>query len=135
MQLSHSKQGNVTVLHLMGDVDSSNYTEIIIKAQELYDDGTRNLLLDLSKVPYVSSAGLMAFHTIARIFAGHSIQGGESGRPTFRAINPKDDASARECFKLLNPQPAVEQVLDVIGLKQFFEIYTDLDTAVQSFTS
>lgn len=135
MQLSSSKQDHVTVLHLMGDVDSSNYTQVIIKAQELYDDGTRNLLLDLSKVPYVSSAGLMAFHTIARIFSGHSIQGGEAGRPTFRAINPKDDASAREHFKLLHPQPVVEQVLDVIGLKQFFEIYTDLDAAVQSFKS
>lgn len=135
MQLSFSKQDNVTVLHVMGDVDSSNYTEVIIKAQQLYDDGTRNLLLDLANVPYVSSAGLMAFHTIARVFAGHSIQGGESGRPTFRSINPKDDASAREHVKLLSPQPSVEQVLDVIGLKQFFEIYTDLKVAVQSFTS
>ena len=134
MQISFSRQENVTILHLMGDVDSSNYTEVIIKAQELYDDGTRNLLLDLAKVPYVSSAGLMAFHTIARVFAGHSIQGGESGRPTFRSINPKDDASAREHVKLLSPQMAVEQVLDVIGLKQFFEIYTDLDTALKSFT-
>ena len=134
MQISFSRQENVTILHLMGDVDSSNYTEVIIKAQELYDDGTRNLLLNLAKVPYVSSAGLMAFHTIARVFAGHSIQGGESGRPTFRSINPKDDASAREHVKLLSPQVAVEQVLDVIGLKQFFEIYTDLDTALKSFT-
>lgn len=134
MQISFSRQENVTILHLMGDVDSSNYTDVIIKAQELYDDGTRNLLLDLAKVPYVSSAGLMAFHTIARVFAGHSIQGGESGRPTFRSINPKDDASAREHVKLLSPQMAVEQVLDVIGLKQFFEIYTDLDTALKSFT-
>lgn len=135
MQISFSRQENVTILHLMGDVDSSNYTEVIIKAQELYDDGTRNLLLNLAKVPYVSSAGLMAFHTIARVFAGHSIQGGESGRPTFRSINPKDDASAREHVKLLSPQVAVEQVLDVIGLKQFFEIYTDLDTALKSFNS
>jgi anti-anti-sigma regulatory factor len=135
MQISLSNQTNVTVMHLMGDVDSSNYTDVIIKAQEVFDSGTRNLLLDLTKVPYVSSAGLMAFHTIARIFAGHSIQGGDSGRPTFRAIHPKNDASAREHFKLLNPQSAVEQVLDVIGLKQFFEIYTDLDTAVNSFTS
>lgn len=135
MQISFSRQENVTILHLMGDVDSSNYTEVIIKAQELYDDGTRNLLLNLAKVPYVSSAGLMAFHTIARVFAGHSIQGGESGRPTFRSINPKDDASAREHVKLLSPQMAVEQVLDVIGLKQFFEIYTDLDTALKSFNS
>ena len=135
MQISFSRQENVTILHLMGDVDSSNYTEVIIKAQELYDDGTRNLLLNLAKVPYVSSAGLMAFHTIARVFAGHSIQGGESGRPTFRSINPKDDASAREHVKLLSPQVAVEQVFDVFNVTPFSEIYTDLDTALKSFNS
>jgi anti-anti-sigma regulatory factor len=134
MQISLSKHGNVTVMHLMGDVDSSNYTEVIIKAQEVYNEGSRNLLLDLEKVPYVSSAGLMAFHTVARIFAGHSIKGSENGRPTFRSINPKEDASARERFKLLKPQSAVEQVLDVIGLKQFFEIHTDLEAGVKSFS-
>ena len=134
MQISFSKHGDVTVMQLMGDLDSSNYTDIIVKAQEVYNDGGRNLLLDLGKVPYVSSAGLMAFHTIARIFAGHSIKGGENGRPTFRSINPKEDASARDRLKLLNPQPAVEQVLDVIGLKQFFEIHTDLDAGVRSFS-
>lgn len=135
MQISFSKHENVTVMHLLGDVDSSNYTKVIVKAQETYDEGTRNLLIDLTKVPYVSSAGLMAFHTIARIFSGHSIQGSDTTRPIFRAINPKEDFSAREHIKLLGPQHAVEQVLDVVGLKQFFEIYTDLDTALKSFTS
>ncbi|MBI3165974.1 MAG: STAS domain-containing protein [Anaerolineales bacterium] len=134
MQISFSKHGDVTVMHLKGDVDSSNYTDVIVRAQEVYNEGSRNLLLDLVKVPYVSSAGLMAFHTIARIFAGHSIKGGENGRPTFRSINPTEDALARDRFKLLNPQPAVEQVLDVIGLNQFFEIHTDLDAGVRSFS-
>jgi anti-anti-sigma regulatory factor len=121
-------------MRLMGDVDSSNYTDVILKAQAIYDEGARNLLLDLEKVPYVSSAGLMAFHTIARIFAGHSIQGSGNGRPTFRSINPKEDAPARDHFKLLNPQPAVEQVLDVIGLAQFFEIHTDLEEGLRSYS-
>jgi len=135
MQISFSKQSNVTVMHLLGDVDSSNYTEVIIRAQQVYDDGARNLLLDLSKVPYVSSAGLMAFHTLARIFSGHATQSKDSSRPIFRAINPKDDAIARERIKLLSPQPAVEQVLDVVGLRQFFEIHTDLEAGVNSFSS
>lgn len=136
MQISISKQGHVAIMHLMGDLDSSNYTDVIIRAQEVYDEGARDLLLDLEKVPYVSSAGLMAFHTVARIFAGHSIQGkeGSSGRPTFRAINPKEDLSVREHFKLLKPQAPVVQVLEVIGLKQYLEVFTDLETAVNSFS-
>jgi len=133
MQISFSTHANVTVMHLSGDVDSSNYTEVISRAQKAFDDGARNLLLDLEKVPYVSSAGLMAFHTLARVYSGQTFLDANSGRPIFRAINPAKDASAREHFKLLNPQQPVEQVLDVIGLKAFFEIFTDMETAIASF--
>ena len=133
MQIDVSKQGAVTILQIFGDVDSSNYTSLITKAQEVYDEGARNLLIDLSKVPYVSSAGLMAFHTVARIFTGQVVMGKDGGRPSFRAINPKEDASARERVKLLSPQPAVEQVLEMVGLSAFFHIFTELEAALASF--
>ncbi len=136
MQISISKQqGNVTVtvIHLMGDVDSHTYTDVINKAQEAFDEGARDLLIDLSKVPYVSSAGLMSLHTVVKIFSGHSAQPKDGGRPSFRAINKEQDSPARAHVKLLNPQPAVEQVLDMVGLKLFFDIYTDIETAVKSF--
>lgn len=135
MQITFSKQGQITVMHLIGEVDASNYTDVISQAQQAYDDGARDLLLDLEKVPYVSSAGLMALHTLARIFTGQGVNVKDGGRPTFRSINPKDDISAREHVKFLHPQPTVDQVLDVVGLKQFFEIYTDLETALKSFGS
>lgn len=133
MQISFSKRDQVTIMHLMGDIDASNYTSVIDKAQEAYNEGSRQIILDLEKVPYVSSAGLMALHTIARIFSGQMTQTKDGGRPVFRSINPKQDSSAKEHLKLLNPQPAVEQVLDTVGLKQFLEIYTDVDKAVGSF--
>jgi anti-anti-sigma regulatory factor len=120
-------------MHLAGDLDASNYTEAIKKAQELYDGGARDLLIDLDKVPYMSSAGLMALHTIALIFAGQNLQAGESGRPKFRALDPQKDQAARAHVKLLSPQPAVDQVLDTVGLKLFFEVFTIEDTAVKAF--
>ncbi|MBE0672685.1 MAG: STAS domain-containing protein [Anaerolineales bacterium] len=136
MQISFSKQqGNVpvTVMQLMGDIDASTYTDVINKAQEAYDEGARDLLIDLGKVPYVSSAGLMSLHTIVRIFSGQSVQPKDGGRPSFRAINREQDEPMRAHVKLLNPQPAVEQVLDMVGLKLFFDIHTDLETALKSF--
>jgi len=122
----------VTLMQLTGDLDASNYTEVIAKAQEVYEDGTRDLLIDLSKVPYVSSAGLMALHAVVLIFSGQSMQP-KTGRPTFQSINPQRDSAVREHVKLLSPQAAVEKVLDVVGLKHFFELYTELETALQSF--
>jgi anti-anti-sigma regulatory factor len=136
MQISFSKREGrvpVTIMQLTGQLDASNYTDVITKAQETYDEGTRDLLIDLSKVSYVSSAGLMSLHTVVLIFASQSMQSKETGHPSFRSINPERDSAVRQHVKLLSPQPAVEQVLDVVGLKQFFDIHTDLDVAVQSF--
>jgi anti-anti-sigma regulatory factor len=136
MQINFSKQESrvpVTIMQLMGELDASSYIEVIAKAQNIYDEGARDLLIDLGQVPYVSSAGLMSLHTVALIYAGHPINSKESGRPVFRSINAKNEKTVRQHVKLLNPQPAVEQVLDVVGLKQFLDIYTDLETALQSF--
>jgi len=136
MQISISKQQGkvlVTVMQLMGDLDASTYTDVINKAQEVYDEGSRDLLIDLEKVPYVSSAGLMSLHTIIKIFSGQSAQPKDGGRPSFRAINTDQDAPVRAHVKLLHPQPVVEQVLDMVGLKLFFDIYKDLETAVSSY--
>lgn len=136
MQINVSiQQGRVpiTILQLNGDLDASNYTEPIQQAQALFDGGTRYVIIDLSSVPYLSSAGLMAMHTMALIFSGSETAHSQSGRPSFRAMDPKRDQVVREHVKLLNPQPKVDQVLDMVGLKQFLEIYTDLDSAVKSF--
>ena len=136
MQISFSKQEGripVTIMHLMGNLDASNYTDVIAKAQETYDEGTRDLLIDLSKVPYISSAGLMSLHAVVLIFAGKSVQSKETGRPSFRSIDPQRDSAGLQHVKLLSPQIAVEQVLDVVGLKQYLDIHTDLENAVQSF--
>jgi anti-anti-sigma regulatory factor len=136
MQINFSKQEGrvpVTIMQLMGNLDASNYTEVISKAQDAYDEGARNLLIDLSKVPYVSSAGLMSLHSVALIFAGHSMKSKETGRPAFRSINAQNEKTVRQHMNVLSPQPDVEQVLDVVGLKQFLDIYTDLETAMQSF--
>jgi len=136
MQISFSKQEGrapVTVMKLSGNLDASNYADVIAKAQDAYDEGARYLLIDLSEVPYVSSAGLMSLHSVALILAGFSMKSKESGRPAFRSINSQNEKIVREHVKLLSPQPAVEQVLDVVGLKQFLDIYANLKTAVQSF--
>ena len=128
------KQGQVpvSVLHLHGDLDSSNYTEVIQKAQELFDHDARYLVIDLEKVPFMSSAGLMALHTIALLFGGNALPDSPGGK-VYRSINPERDQEIPKHVKLLNPQPAVDHVLETVGLKQFFQTFTELAAAVNSF--
>lgn len=124
---------SVTVLQPHGDVDASNYRDLIAKAQEVCNAGAQDILLDLSDIPFVSSAGLVALHSIARMLRGEQPPDPESGWEAFRAIRRDRDRGPQQHLKLLNPQPRVDKVLETAGFKRFMEVYTDLETAIASF--
>ena len=48
----------VTILHVDGNIDSATHDIFKAKADEVIRDGARYILVDLSHVPFVSSAGL-----------------------------------------------------------------------------
>jgi anti-anti-sigma factor len=118
---------SIAVLQLDGELDSSNYLAVIDAAKKSFQEGSRKLAIDLSKVTFMSSAGLMAVHTITLLFRGEESETG------FRAIDPERDRTAQARVKLIAPQAQVDQVLDTVGLKRFFQIFPDLDTALKSF--
>ena len=127
----HQANEPVAVMNIKGNVDASNYIQIVNKAQEIYNNPVRNLILDLSEVPFISSAGLVAIHKIALIYSGGKQeveQEGKETRPDFT-----HNANARKRVKLLNPQPDVDKTLETTGLKLFFKVFDNLDTALKSF--
>ncbi len=129
------KQGRapVTVLQTHGDLDASNYQTLIAKAQQVYDAGTRNILIDMSDTEFMGSSGLVALHSIALLMRGDELSNPESGWAAFHAIDRDRDTGLQQHIKLFNPQPQVDRALEVSGLKQFFEVHTNLETAVASF--
>ncbi len=130
-----SAQGRVpvTILHVHGDLDASSYTDLIAKGQEVYNAGARDILLDLSDLSYISSSGLVALHRIALIVRGEKPSDPEAGWAALHAIDRERDTGLQQHVKLFNPQPRVDTVLQTVGFKQFFEVYTDLATAIASF--
>lgn len=136
MNISVSQaQGNVpiTVLKLDGQLDGQNYQELITKAQELYATGTRDFLLDLSGLTYISSAGLVALHSVALLARGEELPDTEGGWSAYRSMGRSSEAGIQKHVKLLNPSSEVMGVLDMVGFGNVFEIFTDLDEAVKSF--
>jgi anti-anti-sigma factor len=123
----------VTVLQPHGELDASNYRDLIAKAQEAHDSGARDILLDLSDVPHMSSAGLVALHRITVMLRGEKQPDSGSGWEDFRAIDRDLDQGLQQHIKLLQPQPAVDKVLDMVGFKKLFGIYTDQEAAIASF--
>lgn len=123
----------VTVLRPSGDLDASNYQDLIAEAQKIYATGARDMLLDLSEVPYMSSSGLVALQSIAALLRGEMPPSPDEGWGAFRAIHRDRDAGPQAHFKLLNPQPRVDEILDTVGFKRFLEVASNLETAVASF--
>ena len=123
----------VTILITHGELDASNYQELIDIANQVYKEGTRYILLDMADTSFISSAGLVALHTIASLFRGSTPTDPEAGWEALHAIDRDREAGFQRYMKLLNPQPQVDQALEITGLKQFFEVYADRDQAVASF--
>jgi len=123
----------VTVLRPSGDLDASNYQDLIAEAHRIYATGARDILLDLSDVPYMSSSGLVALQSIAALLRGEAAASPEEGWSAFHAIRRDRDAGPQAHFKLVNPQPRVDDILETVGFKRFLEVAPDLESAVASF--
>lgn len=123
----------VLVLHMHGDLDASTYQALIAKAQEACQGGAKDILLDLSDTSYMSSSGLVALQSIAALVRGEELPDPEAGWEAFRAIDRDRDTGLQRHFKLLNPQPRVDRMLEMVGLKRYLEIYHNLDAALASF--
>jgi anti-anti-sigma regulatory factor len=115
----------IAVMRLEGDIDASNFVQLVDKAREVYQDSAHNLILDLSAVPSISSTGLAAIHKIALLYSGVPEK---EAHPNFT-----HSGTARKHVKLLSPQPAVDKALETAGLKLFFKVFQDLESAINSF--
>ena len=82
----------VAVLRLDGDLDGSNYQKVIDRARELHQAGARHLLIDLANTPFMSSAGLVALHSIALLYLGSKPPDLEDGWRAIRAVGDAGEA-------------------------------------------
>lgn len=104
----------VTVFELQDRVNLGNTAELEQAARDAYANGTRDLVLDISKVDSFTSAGIRVLLVIYKLLAG-------------------DEGRSSRHVKLVSPTPYVRQVLEVSGVAESIEIYETLEEAVASF--
>jgi anti-anti-sigma factor len=120
----------VTIFNIQGDIDASTYEELERQASKAFQAGMQNLILDLSRVDYISSAGVRALNNIFRLLQSSKA---ESDQLVYQGVRAGTYKSPH--LKLVNPKPAVANVLSVTGLDMFLEIHRDQRAAVTSFKS
>jgi anti-anti-sigma factor len=136
MKITLSKeQGRVpvTVIHLEGKLDSNSFQALIDEAKKVYEGGARDLVLDMSTLVYISSAGIVSLHSVAKLFRGEELPDLDKGWGAIRAAERERDGTIQEHVKLCGVPAEVRSVLDVVGFSHFFNMYSDVKQAVAAF--
>jgi anti-anti-sigma regulatory factor len=116
----------VTILHLSGHVHGSTESQLLDRARQAYEDGSKYLLLDLSDVGILTSAGLRAIHNIFKLFTPQN---------DVEVIRQhKEEPYKSPYVKLVCPNPEIYYVLNIAGFLQNILIYNKMDDAINSFS-
>jgi len=117
----------VTVLQLKGDLTAEEPLRSQVEAA--HKAGTRHLLLDLTHVQYISSAGLRALHHTYTLLREQGAAAQTDAIP--RGILAGTYHSPH--LKLLKPSKNALKALSVAGFDMFLEIHDDYKKALASF--
>lgn len=108
--ISTSVEGDLTVLSLDGFLDAHTAPQFEAALQEKVDAGQVRLIVDCSKLTYISSAGL-------GVFMGFIEEIRERGGD----------------IKICGLIPKVAQVFDILGFSALYDIEPDVPATVRRF--
>jgi anti-anti-sigma regulatory factor len=116
---------SVTVIHLKGHLHGPTEGELLDHARQVNEDGGKHLLLDLSELEVLSSAGLRAIQNIFKLFTPQS---------DVELMHQHGDEPYKSPYlKLVCPNPQIYYVLSITGFLQNILIFNNLDEATSSF--
>jgi stage II sporulation protein AA (anti-sigma F factor antagonist) len=111
MAVTHVRE--VTVARLAGEVDLEGIAGLREELAAAVPDGDRGLVVDLSRVGYLDSAGLHLLHDTARTLAAR----GQSLRV------------------VLMPHSVIAPLFDIVGMDQAVPVDVSVDAAVDALAS
>ncbi len=112
LAITMSTDANVQILHLAGFLDGNTFVELERRLAELLKAKHLRIVIELSKLTYIASAGVGCFISSAQKC---KVAGGN--------------------LQLATPSPNVGEVFSILGLEQVFKIHSDLVSAVAAAKS
>ena len=101
----------VTIFHLKNHINLGNFLELEETAQHAFDNGMRDLVIDMTEVVSLTSIGIRSIIVIHKMLSTDN----------------------RKHLKLANPVSYIREVLEVSGVTEYIEIYNTVNDAVASF--
>ena len=100
-------KANARLMRFVGDLDATNTDYIMEQIFTYFSDGLVNIVADFKQLRYVNSTGL-------GILLHFSKSAKEKGG----------------CFKIVNVNENVYEIIEIIGATSLLEIYDELDEAI-----
>lgn len=116
MEITHRKFNRVDLLDIAGRIDATTAPQLKQAIEDLFQDGRYRIVLDLSRLDYISSPGLRVLieaRKRAREWKITDLEGGD--------------------IRIANMPPRIKEVFDLTGFTALFELYDDDVAAVGSF--
>jgi anti-anti-sigma factor len=110
MNITESDKSGVTVMVVEGRVDTQGAVDLDLALQTAVAEGKHKMVLDMSDLRYISSAGL---RILADVLTRNQEAGGD--------------------LKLASLNKKVQRVFEIIGFDKFFAIYETVDAAVAAY--
>ena len=119
----------VTILRLDCNLDAITTDQAQKQAELEIDQGAQNLLLDMSGVPFMSSSGVRMIYALFNML--HPLSSSEEDLE--RAKQMREDAYTAPHLKILSPTKQVLNVMKMVGIDSYIDIFDDEDEAVAAF--
>ena len=105
----------VTVLQVRGWLDAQSEEQLLAASRTAYEAGARYILIDMSELDTITSAGIRALQKIYQMYT------------------PKEDRLKIAHLKLCNAPPQIYNVLGITGFLHNIPMYESLQAALDSF--
>jgi anti-anti-sigma factor len=105
----------VTVLQVRGWLDAQSEEQLLAVARTAFEEGARYLLIDMSELDTITSAGIRSLQKIYQMYT------------------PKEDRLKIAHLKLCNAPPQIYNVLGITGFLHNIPMYESLQAALDSF--
>jgi len=130
MEISVSEEQGRVPIHVVRVTGAiTDNRELEQQAQAIFERGGRDILLDLSDVPYMATSGLRALHAIYTLLRSDAPEESDAALKSGIAAGTYQSPH----LKLLNPSAHVLEALRAAGYDMFLEIHTNRKQAIASF--
>jgi anti-anti-sigma factor len=105
----------ITIFHLRGWLDGQSEADFIQWASEAYENGARYLLLDMSELATLTSAGMRAIQKVYKMYT------------------PEGEEKESPHLKMASAPPPVYHALKMTGFLLSIPMYESVQSALDSF--